>query len=91
MSESDWIARAQAAEARLNTAKQASEAAINRVREFKSNFGAKERADGSIEIDFDKFLDRLGVDGWLGLRVIGDRKFRVSGEVGEKPRVRVNG
>ena len=91
MSEENWINRAQTAEATLATARQASEAAIARIREFKSNFGVRDRADGSIEIDYDKFVSHLGLDGWLQLRAVGDEKYRVSGQIGNKPRVRVNG
>ena len=53
MSESVWIERAQSAEARLNTLKQAYEPALERVRNFKANFGIRERDDGSIDVDFD--------------------------------------
>ena len=82
MNESDW-------EIKYRTLSQANRAVIDRIREFKSNVGARERSDGTIEIDYDKFLSHIGVEGWLELRRLGDEKFRVSGIVGEKPKVRV--
>lgn len=89
MSEAEWIERAQSWEAKHNTLKQSLEATLERVKEFKANFGVKERSDGAIEIDYDKFVERLGLEGWLALREIGDQHWQVSGQVGQKPRVRV--
>ena len=87
--ESMWIERAQSAEARLHTATQVSAAALTRIKEFKTNFGIREKQDGSIEIDYGKFVARLGAGGWLELRAIGDEHWQVSGEPGAKPRIRV--
>lgn len=89
MSESEWMERAQTAEARLNTLKESIEPTLDRVREFKTNFGIKERTDGTIVVDFDKFVDRLGAEACLELRAIIDQKYRISGAAGEKPRMRV--
>ena len=87
--ESLWIERAQSAEAKLATQKQAFEAAIDRIKDFKTNFGIREKSNGEIDIDFDKFVDRLGIEGWIELRKVGDEKYRISGVPGEKPHVRL--
>lgn len=86
--ESIWIDRAQSAEAKLKTIKDAYEAAIERVKNFKANFGIKERDSGEIVIDFEKFVDRLGLEQALTLRKLIDERYKVSGKPREKPRVR---
>ena len=84
-----WRERAQSAESLVITMKQASESAIKRVKEFKGNFGIKERQDGEIVIDYDKFVERLGAKGALELRAIIDEKYQISGEPGKKPHMRL--
>ena len=73
--ESVWLERAQSAEARLATLKQALESAVERIKVFKSNFGLKERDNGEIVIDFDKFADRLGRENALLLKAIIEKKY----------------
>ena len=73
--ESVWIERAQSAEAKLATLKQALESAVERIKVFKSNFGLKERDNGEIVIDFDKFADRLGRENALLLKGIIEKKY----------------
>ena len=85
MSESMWIERAQSAEAQLATLKQAFEPAIERVKTFKTNFGIKERQNGEIVIDFDKFAKNLGIESAFELRAIIDEVYNISGEPGKKP------
>ncbi len=75
--------------AQLATAKAQYEPILERYTNFKMNMGLKEKSDGTLVIDYDKFVERLGPDGWLQLRQIGDEKHRVSGAGGEKPRIRV--
>lgn len=87
--ESEWIHRAQTAEAQLQTERQASEAARERIKEFKANFGVKERADGTITIDYEKFAAALGVEQALELRGVIDQTYSITGEAGEKPKIRV--
>lgn len=89
MDEAAWRERAQSAEARIETTKQSYEAAISRVQEFKANFGVRDKSDGSIEIDWEKFVDRLGLENALVLRGEIDQRWGVSGNPGEKPKVRV--
>jgi len=89
MDEQYLLNRAQTAEAQLATLKEAYQPALERVKAFKANFGVKERSNGNLDIDYDKFLNALGVAGFLELRKLGDEKFKVSGNAGEKPHLRV--
>lgn len=75
MSEDFWIERAQTAEAQLKTLREAQGAAIERIKEFKANFGIKERSNGEIVIDFPRFVEQLGPDGSSELKRIIDEKF----------------
>lgn len=87
--ESYWVERAQSAEAKLAALKENCQPALERVKLFKANFGIKERQSGEIDIDFDKFVEALGPEGFLELRRVGDEKFKVTGKPGKKPRMRV--
>lgn len=84
-----WVERAQSAETRLETLKHAYEPAIARIQAFKTNFGVREDSDGTLHINFDKFVVGIGIDGALELRGIIDEIYNISGEPGEKPRVRI--
>lgn len=75
MSESMWLDRAQTAEAQLKTLREAQGKAIERIKDFKSNFGIRERGNGEIVIDFPKFVERLGPDGAAELRKVIDEKY----------------
>ena len=75
MSESVWIERAQSAEARLNTLKQAYEPALERVRNFKANFGIREKDNGEIDINYDKFIEHLGSENSMILKSIIQKKY----------------
>ena len=81
--------RAESAEAKFGTLKANMDAVIDRVKQFKANFGIRERSDGSIIIDFEKMVDRLGPAACLELRTIIDDKYNISGAAGEKPRMKV--
>ena len=76
MSESMWIERAQSAEARLATLKQALEPALERVKQFKANFGIRERDNGEIIIDYDKFVERLGYENSMELKRIIEEVYK---------------
>ncbi len=84
-----WVNRAQSAEAKLATLKANIDPVIDRVKQFKANFGVREKSDGSIDIDFEKMVDRLGPEACLELRSVIDDKYGISGAAGEKPRIRV--
>jgi hypothetical protein len=75
MSEDMWMDRAQSAEARLKTLRESQGAAIERIKDFKANFGIKERSNGEIVIDFPKFVERLGKEGSAELRKIITEKY----------------
>ena len=85
-----WMERAQTAEAIIITQKESLGAAIERVKDFKKNFGIREKQDGSIEIDFDKFAQNLGVESCLELRKVIDEIYEVSGSAGKKPRLKLH-
>ena len=78
MSESFWVERAQTAEAQLKTLREAQGAAIDRIRDFKANFGIRERGNGEIVIDFQKFVERLGEDDANELRKIINEKYPIA-------------
>ncbi len=81
--------RAESAEAKFNTLKENVEPLKERVQKFKENFGVREKSDGSIDIDFEKMVDRLGPAACLELRAVIDEKHGISGAAGEKPKIRV--
>ena len=76
MSESFWVERAQSAEAQLKTMREAQGAAIERIKDFKANFGIRERDNGEIVIDFPKFVERLGPENSGELRKVIDEKYQ---------------
>ena len=83
------LSRAQSAEAKYNTLKENVEPLKVRVQQFKDNFGIREKADGSIDIDFEKMVARLGPVACLELRAVIDEVHGISGVAGEKPKIRV--
>jgi len=87
--ESYWIERAQSAEAKLKTLHDSMEPLKLKARAIKESLCAKEHSDGTFSIDFDKLVERLGVGACLELRAIIDARYGISGEPGEKPRVRM--
>lgn len=87
--DSYWIGRAQSAEAKLQTLKEAYDPAIERIQQFKTNFGVKERSDGTLMVDFDRFAKAIGPESALELRRIIDELYGITGEAGQKPRMRV--
>ena len=89
MSEAEWRDRAETCEAKLSTQQQVHEMAVGRVKLFKGNFGVRERSNGEIVVDFDKFAEGIGVEGALELRKIIDDLYRISGEPGDKPHIRL--
>ena len=73
--ESVWIERCQSAEAKLATLKQAYEPALERIKQFKANFGIRERDNGELVIDYRKFVEHLGAQGAMELRAVIDEKY----------------
>ena len=87
--ESHWIERAQTAEARLRLAEGAIAPLKDKVRAVMDTLGARELSDGSFDIDYEKLVERLGLDGALVLRKVIDERYGISGAAGDKPRVKV--
>ena len=85
-----WISRAQSAEAKLATLKENLEPALERVKQFKANFGVREKSDGSIDIDFEKMVDRLGPEASLELKSVIDDKYAIRPRRHLKPQIRMN-
>jgi hypothetical protein len=73
--ENHWSEKAKSLQAQLDTLKGQIDPVIERYTNFKANFGVKEKSDGSISIDFDKFVERLGQGGCAELRKVMDEKF----------------
>ena len=86
--ESFWVEKAQSAEARLSTAQAQIDPLKEKIRGLKEMFGAKEKSDGSFDIDYTKFVGMLGPAGALEVRRVIDEMYGISGNAGEKPRIR---
>lgn len=87
--DSHWIERAQSAEARSKTYGDQVARLKDECRDVKEALCAKKLSNGVIQIDYEKLVVKLGIEGWLELRAIGDAQHAVSGAAGEKPRVRM--
>lgn len=90
MAEDFWIERAQSAEAKLGTCQDQIERLKEKYRNIVDTFAAKERSDGTIDIDFAKLAGLLSLEHALELRSALDETHRISGAPGEKPRVKVS-
>lgn len=73
----------------LQTAREQNARLQETVRTTCETLGARMKADGSADIDFEKFVERLGMAGALEVRAIIDEKYGISGAAGEKPRVKI--
>ena len=89
MSESEWIHRAQSAEASLNTLRDQMDRIREESRGVLELFCARKKGDGSYDIDFAGFVERIGLEQAIELRRVIDDAHNVSGAPGEKPRVRL--
>lgn len=87
--ESYWIERAQSAEARMKTLEDQCKPALERVKQFKANFGVKERSDGSLVVNYQRLVEALGIEGAFELRRVIDETYQISGAPGEKPKVKL--
>ena len=89
MDESQWIERAQTAEARYETCRQQQERVIEDSRSVLDTLCAKKRSDGTIDIDFDALVQKLSTEHALEFRAAIDQPHRISGAPGEKPRISI--
>ncbi len=76
MEENFWISKAQSAEAQLATLKEAYQPAIEKIQQFKANFGVRERSNGEIDIDFEKFVKNLGREGAMELKSVIETHYK---------------
>ena len=77
MSGDFWQERAQNAEAVNLTLKESSAAALERIKEFKANFGIREKQGGVIEIDFEKFVNNIGIGSSIELKKVIEETYKV--------------
>lgn len=87
--ESMWIERAQSAEAKLSSLNSSTDRMKEEVREVYSIFCARRKGDGSVDIDFPKFVERMGLENALMLRKVIDDVYSISGSAGEKPKIKL--
>jgi hypothetical protein len=87
--ENYWMERAQSAEAKQATYAGQVDRLKEKVRIVLATFGAREKSDGSFDIDYGAFVEKLGREGALEVRRIIDEQYGISGAPGEKPKVRV--
>lgn len=85
-----WINKAQTAEAKLATLKENFEPVLERVKKFKANFGIREKSDGSIDIDFEKMVERLGPEASLELKSVIDDKYVIRPRRHLNPQIHMN-
>jgi hypothetical protein len=89
MSDDIWIERAQSYEAKYKTA----QGQIDRLKEdarfVLDTFGARKKSDGTFDINFDQFVERLGPEQALAVRGMIDQRYGISGDPGEKPKIRI--
>ena len=85
------LERAQAAEARAQTYQDQIATVQERHRLLCETFGIAQTYGGHYRIDYQKLAEALGFEQALELRRIIDETYQISGEPGEKPRVKVSG
>lgn len=87
--ESYWVDKAQSAEAKNSTYAEQVDRLKEKLRGMMETLCARERSDGTIDIDFDALVRKLSIEHALELRAAIDQHHRISGAGGEKPRVRL--
>ena len=85
----EFRSKYESCQAKLTTIQDQQDRLKEDTRYVLETFAARKKSDGSFDIDFDKFIERLGLEKWIELRAIGDEHYRVSGAAGEKPRIKV--
>ena len=90
MSEQMWMEKAQSAEARIAPLSSAVDDLKGKLRDITETFGVKRNFNGTVAIDYDKLVENLGPEQCLILRGVIDEKYRISGNAGEKPRIRAS-
>ena len=90
MSEMDWMERAQHAEALVSGSRAGTETVKEKLRQMTDLFGIRGSFEGGLKIDYTKLVANLGIEQCLELRKIIDEAHNISGEPGDKPRVRLH-
>ncbi len=75
MSEDDLRVRAENAEGRYNALKSRIDSANEEARIVLDTFAARKRSDGSFDIDYQKFVERIGKESAMELRAIIDEVY----------------
>lgn len=75
-------------ETKYRTLKDQTERIQQDGRDILTMFAAR-KTDGSFSINFEKFANNLGLAQCLELRKVIDEMWRISGDPGEKPRVKM--
>lgn len=88
--DSIYLERAQSAEAALATCRDNQDRIKEKYRNLLATLGAKEKSDGTIDIDFVALVERLNLEHALELRMAIDEFHNIRGAPGEKPKVRVS-
>jgi hypothetical protein len=83
-----WIERAQSAEAKLAALSGSTDKLKEKVRTVTETLGARERSNGSFEIDFEKLVANLGPENALEVRRIIDEQYGITGAAGVKPKMK---
>lgn len=76
-------------EVKLGTMQQNMDRVTEKCASLREALCAKERSDGTLVINFEALVEKLGPVACLELRAAIDERWRVSGEAGQKPRMRV--
>jgi len=87
--ESYWVEQAQTWQAKYKTLEDQVGPLKEKAQGIKQALCAREKSDGSFDIDFEALVTKLGPEGALELRATIDAVYSVSGEPGRKPRIRV--
>jgi len=83
MSEDVYRERAESCEAKLATLQDSIKPALERVKQFKANFGVREKGTGEIVINFEQFAENLGRENALALmEVITEQYGDIKKEAG---------
>jgi hypothetical protein len=75
MSDSYYLERAQSAEAKYATLQNSVERIKQDARDVLECFSARKKSDGTFDIDYEKFIERLGRDACLELKKVIDEQY----------------
>ncbi len=85
----DWHDAYNSEHAKFLTAQDQIDRVKEKLRSLMEVLGAKERTDGTLDIDFGILVGRLTIEHALDLRREIDEQHRISGASGDKPRVKL--